>query len=107
MERRRRHRAQRGQRARAGKWQGGRVMAIRELPVVDVDKDQAPRGGNGRYGAAHVQPRDAYRDVPILKQPTWKHEIAAYFYLGGVSAGAYVLASLAETVGGERYRTLA
>ena len=31
-------------------------------------------------GAAHVNPRDAYRDVPILKQPTWNNEVAAYFF---------------------------
>lgn len=82
-------------------------MALRELPVVDVDETQAPQSGNGRSGAAHLRPRDAYKDVPILQQPTWKHEIAAYFYLGGVSSGAYLLGGLAEAAGGDRYRTLA
>ena len=54
------------------------------------------------FGAAHTNPRDAYRDVPILKQPTWNHEVAAYFFFGGVSAGSAVLGSIAEVVGGER-----
>ena len=39
------------------------------------------------FGAAHVNARDAYRDVPVLKQPTWNNEVAAYFFFGGVSAG--------------------
>lgn len=61
----------------------------------------------GSFGAAHTHPSDAYKDVPILKQPTWNHEVAAYFYLGGISAGAAVLGSIADMLGGERRRTLA
>jgi formate-dependent nitrite reductase membrane component NrfD len=57
--------------------------------------------------AAHSRPRDAYRDVPILARPTWNHEIAAYFFLGGISAGATLIGSLAELVGGARMRSLA
>lgn len=59
------------------------------------------------YGAAHLDPRDAYRDVPILKKPTWNHEVAAYFFFGGVSAGSALLGSLAEVFGGERHKELA
>src|SRR5215210_3713550 len=62
---------------------------------------------SNRFGAAHVNPADAYRDVPILKQPVWNHEIAAYFYLGGISAGAAIVGSLAELFNSERYKTLA
>lgn len=58
-------------------------------------------------GAAHTNPRDAYRDVPILKQPTWNHEVAAYFFFGGISAGSALIGSIAEVVGGERHKELA
>lgn len=58
-------------------------------------------------GAAHTRSRDAYRDVPILKRPTWNHEIAAYFFFGGVSAGAALIGSLAEVFGGEEHEKLA
>ncbi|MDQ3704163.1 MAG: polysulfide reductase NrfD [Chloroflexota bacterium] len=58
-------------------------------------------------GAAHTNPRDAYRDVPILKQPTWNHEVAAYFFFGGISAGSALVGSIAEMVGGERHKRLA
>lgn len=59
------------------------------------------------FGAAHINPRDAYRDVPILKQPTWNHEVAAYFFFGGISAGSTLIGSIADVVGGERHKKLA
>ena len=59
------------------------------------------------FGTAHLDPRDAYRDVPILKKPVWNHEIAAYFFLGGVSAGSALIGSFAEIFGGERQKRLA
>src|SRR5919206_4772272 len=72
----------------------------------DVPFGQTRRAGhvraNGRRGTAYVNPRDAYSGVPILAQPTWGHQIAAYFYLGGISSGAFVLGSLARLAGGER-----
>lgn len=58
-------------------------------------------------GAAHLNPRDAYRDVPLLKPPTWKNEVAAYFYFGGISGGASVIAALAELFGGPSLKRLA
>src|SRR5205085_2041411 len=61
---------------------------------------------NGRRGTAYVNPRDAYSGVPILAQPTWGHQIAAYFFLGGISSGAFVLGALAGLAGGERRRQL-
>src|SRR5438874_12706772 len=58
-------------------------------------------------GAAHLRARDAYKDVPILKRPTWNNEVAAYFFFGGVSAGAALIGSLAELFGGEPRKELA
>lgn len=79
---------------------------LMEQPVLDLAKGRRP-GGNGRVGAAHVNPRDAYQDVPLLIQPTWNHEIAAYFYFGGISSGAFVLGAVADAFGGERLRGMA
>lgn len=58
------------------------------------------------FGAAHLNARDAYRDVPVLKQPTWNNEVAAYFFFGGVSAGALILAAVAQLMGGKKNRRL-
>ncbi|HMB94558.1 MAG TPA: NrfD/PsrC family molybdoenzyme membrane anchor subunit [Tepidisphaeraceae bacterium] len=48
----------------------------------------------------------SYYNVSILKSPVWKYEIASYFFLGGLSAGAYMLARVAERVGGDEHRDL-
>jgi formate-dependent nitrite reductase membrane component NrfD len=51
-------------------------------------------------------PLPSYYDIPLLKKPVWSWEIGAYFFLGGLSAGSYILARLAERAGGVRYRAL-
>lgn len=48
----------------------------------------------------------SYYDISLLKAPVWKWQIAHYFFWGGISAGSYVLARVAERFGGERYREL-
>jgi formate-dependent nitrite reductase membrane component NrfD len=53
-----------------------------------------------------VEKEPSYYDIPILKKPVWSWEIASYFFLGGVSAGAYVLGRAAERGGGKKYRNL-
>lgn len=68
------------------------------------DVARAQRGQS--YGAAHADPSDAYAGVPILNRPLWHGEIAAYFYLGGISSGAFVLGALAD-LAGERWHNLA
>ena len=45
----------------------------------------------------------SYYDVPMLKSPPWKWEIAWYFFLGGLSAGAYTVGRMAERFGGKKY----
>jgi formate-dependent nitrite reductase membrane component NrfD len=65
------------------------------------------RAGDGTSGAAVARARDAYRDVPILARPTWGHEISAYFFLGGVSSGAFMLGSLALLADADRWQHFA
>jgi len=57
-----------------------------------------------RKGRERDEPRPSYYDVPMLKPPVWKWEIASYFFLGGLSAGAYVLARMAARFGGKKYQ---
>lgn len=45
----------------------------------------------------------SYYDVSMLKKPVWKWQIVSYFFLGGLSAGAYLLARAAERFGGTRH----
>ncbi len=46
----------------------------------------------------------SYYDISLLQAPVWKWEIAIYFFLGGISGGAFVLSRLAERFGGGRLR---
>ncbi len=44
---------------------------------------------------------------PEVHAPGWEwYYVAMYFFVGGVSAGAYFIGSLAELFGGERFRSL-
>lgn len=49
-----------------------------------------PAGGPGYYG------------LPLLKEPVWGWEIAWYFLLEGISAGAFILGAMARLTGDER-----
>jgi formate-dependent nitrite reductase membrane component NrfD len=40
-----------------------------------------------------------YYGLPVLKLPVWHWEIWMYFFLGGIAAGSYLLASLAAVFG--------
>ncbi len=45
-----------------------------------------------------------YYGLPILKRPFWKWEIALYFVFEGISAGTYVLCTMADFVADEGFR---
>lgn len=66
--------------------------------------DPSPLDVANRPAPQASQAEHAYYDISMLKRPVWGSEVAAYFFLGGLSAGAYVLARMAERFGGERYR---
>ena len=51
------------------------------------------------------EPEDYY-GVPLLKRPKWRWEIAFYFFLEGISAGAFLLGALADLSGNKRLREL-
>jgi len=56
---------------------------------------------------ARVDEPPGYYDVPMLTPPVWSELIAWYFFLGGLSASAFVTARLAERFGGQRFRPVA
>src|SRR5215475_7083182 len=47
---------------------------------------------------------EGYYGLPMLKRPTWGWQIAWYFFLEGVSAGSFLMASLAARSGDKRLR---
>lgn len=50
--------------------------------------------------------KDGYYGIPMLKRPLWHWHIALYFFFEGVSAGSFLMASLADLFGGGRLRKL-
>ena len=73
-----------------------RDVFSRLTPAYDIARSAAPQRVNepGYYG------------LPILKRPFWKWEIALYFFFEGISAGSYVLCSIAQLTRPARYRDL-
>jgi formate-dependent nitrite reductase membrane component NrfD len=59
---------------------------------VDGDNFPPPLAGEGQGGSG-------YYNYPVVKRPVWTWEIPPYFWLGGMSAGAFLTASLAERLG--------
>jgi formate-dependent nitrite reductase membrane component NrfD len=51
--------------------------------------------------------RRGYYGLPAIKQPLWHGEIWLYFFLGGLAAGSYLVASLATLFGGPGRRPIA
>src|SRR2546423_9682853 len=53
------------------------------------------------------QQEPTYYDYPVLKAPIWRWEIVWYFFLGGLAAGCYVVASIAALFGSPEDRAVA
>jgi formate-dependent nitrite reductase membrane component NrfD len=48
----------------------------------------------------HASPENPdYYGIPAIKKANWKPYVPAYFFVGGVSAGAYIVAALADLIG--------
>src|SRR5881394_3555588 len=48
-----------------------------------------------------------YYDYPVLKAPVWRWEIILYFFMGGLAAGCYVIATIASLFGSREDRVVA
>ncbi|HZL37167.1 MAG TPA: NrfD/PsrC family molybdoenzyme membrane anchor subunit [Tepidisphaeraceae bacterium] len=74
--------------------------------TTDITRQSLP-AHEGRPNLPQA-PQDgpSYYDLSFLKPSVWKWEISSYFFLGGVSAGAFLLARIAERFGGRKYRQL-
>src|SRR5579884_2858241 len=57
-----------------------------------------------RLAADEAPSARGYYGLPVLKTPVWRWEVWAYFFLGGLAAGSYLVASLATLFGDERDR---
>ncbi len=68
-------------------------------PSSSRENFPAPPAGEGQGGG--------YYDYPVVRRPVWTWEVPTYFWLGGMAAGAYVTASLAQNFGSDEDRRVA
>ncbi len=61
------------------------------------------RGGR----SAADEARHDYYGIPPIHKSHWKWLIVTYFFLGGIAGGSYVVAAVADIVGGRRGRRIA
>ncbi len=64
------------------------------------------RGDAVAHDPQSIPAEPSYYDIPLLKAPLWKWEIASYFFFGGLSTGAYLLGRIADRAGGGAYRDI-
>src|SRR5687768_12665967 len=67
----------------------------------DYQRNWEPRRG-GRSVSDTL--RGSYYGVPPVHKAHWKWLVIVYFFLGGISSASYVIASIAELVGGAEAR---
>src|SRR5437763_3387071 len=53
-----------------------------------------------------LQEEPNYYDYPVLKAPVWRWEIIWYFFVGGLAAGCYVIATIASLFGSKEDRAV-
>lgn len=63
------------------------------------------RRGAGR--SAGDEARESYYGLPVIHKPHWKWLVIVYFFLGGISGAAYVIAAIADLVGGREGKRIA
>lgn len=78
---------------------GGRVSAATQQPSAAAapSPELLPPTSDHPPGS-----EPSYYDISLLQAPVWKWQIANYFFFGGLSAGAYLLARMAAHFGGLR-----
>jgi formate-dependent nitrite reductase membrane component NrfD len=76
--------------------------ASNEAPPGRVTTSEIYRQPNPR-----AQAEEGYYGLPMLKEPTWEWHVALYFFLEGISAGSFLLASMADLFGRRSFRGLA
>jgi formate-dependent nitrite reductase membrane component NrfD len=60
---------------------------------------------NGERSVAD-ESRTSYYNVPVIHKPHWKWLIIVYFFVGGIAGASYVVATIANLVGGTDARRI-
>lgn len=92
---------------RPGEWLSPLFTAISTAPSTQDTFEQLARLTTGYIpNPEQEQQEPGYYDYPVLKQPFWNWEIIWYFFMGGLAAGCYIIASIAALFGSEQDRVV-
>ncbi|HEX2988851.1 MAG TPA: NrfD/PsrC family molybdoenzyme membrane anchor subunit [Chloroflexota bacterium] len=81
---------------------------IEELRRLDTDSiTDIMRRGKAPPSRAPKPEHPSYYGYPAIKRPEWRSEIPVYFFAGGLAAGSYLVATLADLFGTEEDRVVA
>ncbi|MCZ7575323.1 MAG: polysulfide reductase NrfD [Ardenticatenaceae bacterium] len=72
--------------------------AERQPGVARPERRWESRRNGGR--SVRDESETSYYGLPVIHTPHWKWEIYTYFFLGGIAAASYVIASLVQLLGG-------
>src|SRR5512143_2008314 len=79
---------------------------VREQRLYEIRREAEKGGvvsgaGIRPAGAPFPQanPQAGYYNIPLLKEPQWKPEVPAYFFVGGASGAAAVIGAIADWTG--------
>lgn len=86
---------------------GPLIEAINRAPSLDERFEQLARLTTGYTPDPEAEEQETtYYDYPALKAPIWRWEIVWYFFMGGLAAGCYLIASLASLFGSKEDRPI-
>ncbi|GAC1354329.1 MAG: polysulfide reductase NrfD [Ktedonobacteraceae bacterium] len=81
--------------------------AVSRIPTTDTIAEQLATLTTGYTPDAEREAQEkSYFEYPLLKAPFWKWEIVWYFFMGGLAAGCYILASIASLFGSKEDRSV-
>ncbi len=70
-------------------------------------QDRVSRSGERKATPETASAERGYYGLPVLKTPVWRWEIWSYFFLGGLAAGSFLVATLATLFGSKRDQPIA
>ncbi len=83
------------------------LVAVVLCSVGALAEDRRWAGGRSRGRAPGGAAPPSYYGLPAIHKPHWGWLIVGYFFLGGIAGGSYVLATIADSVGGRDGRPIA
>ncbi|MCL4370846.1 MAG: polysulfide reductase NrfD [Chloroflexi bacterium] len=84
----------------------GEMLRTTEEPAIAISPQQAAQQDAQAWRVTRQPGPTSYYRYPLLKKPGWSWEIPAYFFTGGLAAGSYLIATLADLFGTKEDRAV-